>query len=320
MANRTDYIPPNSNNYYFQFDSSGTSGTGFWNCGFDTDYPQTRSGAMRFTGIAIGQGQTVSQAKLYPYANVRTGSASVKMLIEGFDEDNTADFSGGGPGSRPKTSATQTLNEDSGSTGYIGADGADVTAIVQEIVNRGGWSSGNAIGFWITDNGTTTGSGDQAVSDAYSGSFGVDSILSIRVASLPDFTPGPYSESVTGKPNKRNYGLRISKKNFDATINDISKIVMTSEQSVLKAIKNEERGWTTASNEESVSHQLKYPPMFISYYKSSNKVYLSNTNNALSGIPFTYTYTNPENISMVLDPNASDPDSWYYYIFIDENL
>ena len=106
MANEVDQTPPSADNTYTQFDG-GDSAVGFFYAGYNSVLSKTISSAARFTGIAINQGQSIKLARLYIWVGSRDGTAPVKIKLEGFDEDNTDDFSGGGPGSRPKTSASR---------------------------------------------------------------------------------------------------------------------------------------------------------------------------------------------------------------------
>lgn len=145
-------------------ESSGTFGAG--NVGGDST-----DGALRFVNIAIPQGTTINSATLY--AAVEEGGASgtsVNLNIFGIDEDNTSNFSSS-PMGRSQTSA---------STNYVSAPAQGthgtitVTSQVQEIINRTGWSSGNAMGFLAFDNG---GSNGNSISDTFG--TGIESYLSI---------------------------------------------------------------------------------------------------------------------------------------------
>lgn len=130
--------------------------TGYWVVGNDSTFGQNvEDGAIRFgpSGIALTQGQSISSAQINFYIGGRRGSGEVKMRIYGIDEDNTGAFnSGTAATARAKTTAFVDHN----TTLSVGnTSGKDVTSIVQEIINRGGWSSGNKIGFILNDNGTT---------------------------------------------------------------------------------------------------------------------------------------------------------------------
>jgi len=107
--------------------------------------------AIRFSNIKLSQGQTITRAE-FEYKNVYTsGTGDVLFKCYGIDEDNTADF-GGNPMGRTKTSASTTKSQAQISGKFNFGD--TWTSLVQEIVDRGGWSSGNAMGFIFNDNGT----------------------------------------------------------------------------------------------------------------------------------------------------------------------
>lgn len=114
-----------------------------------------RHGAFRFTGLDIPQGTTLSSADISCCAQwVGPLTTSLKYKIWGIDEDNTATF--GNPMGRDKTTAVDarqtSMNIPAGS--FFGVEVKDQ---LQEIINRAGWSSGNAAGFIIEDDGTDEG-------------------------------------------------------------------------------------------------------------------------------------------------------------------
>lgn len=109
--------------------------------------------AIRVTGVNIAQGTSIYKASLMFYVSGTNGSGNKPVKVYGIDEDNTSDF-GSSPFGRDKTTAVRSETIDSGiGTGEYWSP--DVTDEVQEILNRNGWSSGNAMGFLIFDNGTT---------------------------------------------------------------------------------------------------------------------------------------------------------------------
>lgn len=154
---------------------------GSWFVGRDVPVLNTLFGAVRFDqGIALNQSETVVSAQLNLYVGERLGSSEVRMRVYGIDEDNTDDFNTGSPGTgRPRTTAYT----DSNTTAVLGNTvGVNVKSQVEEIAARGGWSSGNAMGFIMEDNGT----GD----DNYYGetAFDASSYLSIiRSSTLASF-------------------------------------------------------------------------------------------------------------------------------------
>jgi len=126
--------------------------TGVW---YYVGYWLTRSltGVVRFRNVTIPQGATITSAYLILEAAITTEDYYVYKKIYGIDEDNTADFSSD-PTGRDKTSVS--VDWEGGDT--IGGDDyttPDISDVFQEIINRDGWSSGNSIGFFLEDNGST---------------------------------------------------------------------------------------------------------------------------------------------------------------------
>jgi hypothetical protein len=101
----------------------------------------------RFQNVTAPQGATILRAALSIVVG-GSNATSPQGLLYGHDTDNAPVFTSGtnNIGGRTPTAATVAVNQ----TG-LPFDGstfveiADVTAIVQEIVDRGGWSAGNAL-------------------------------------------------------------------------------------------------------------------------------------------------------------------------------
>ena len=118
------------------------------------------SGAARFTSVTIGQGDTITSAVFSLKAD-STYSASpnvVKIYVSAQDSDNAAaltttsgDLNASG---RPRTTAT-TVGVVTSITGGNWYD-FDITAAVQEVVDRAGWASGNALVVLIDTHEDTT--------------------------------------------------------------------------------------------------------------------------------------------------------------------
>mgnify|MGYP000032082943 CR=1 FL=1 len=124
----------------------------------DLDFAQTVV-AVRFNSIAVNQGATITNAYIEFTAEAnKTGAYDFD--IEGVDVDNSSTFSAGqNLALLTRTSASVSwTGSDSWSTNSA-YESPSLTSIVQEIVNRGGWSSGNSMSFIFN-----TGTGDR---DAY---------------------------------------------------------------------------------------------------------------------------------------------------------
>ena len=109
--------------------------------------------AVRFTNIAIPQGEDIVSAK-FEYKNVETTATDdIKFKIYGIDEDNTASFDNySNVNARDKTTEYNAKTQAASTSTFNFGD--TWTDIVQEIVDREDWESGNAMGFVFNDNGS----------------------------------------------------------------------------------------------------------------------------------------------------------------------
>ena len=95
---------------------------------------------FRFQNVTIAQGATISSAYFKPY---KSSYASVPLVIHGIDADNAAAPSAGSDLAASNfTSASVNWSSSAGSGQQTSSDIKD---IIQEIVGRSGWSSGNAL-------------------------------------------------------------------------------------------------------------------------------------------------------------------------------
>lgn len=115
---------------------------------------------IRFTGVTVPSGAIILGASIqFTVDEVTTGATS--LTIQGQAADNPATFQAvsGNVSSRSRTSAAVGWVPAPWSTvGQAGPDQRtpDLAAVVQEIINRPGWASGNAIVFAITGSGRRT--------------------------------------------------------------------------------------------------------------------------------------------------------------------
>jgi hypothetical protein len=107
-------------------------------------------GALRFENVAVSG--SVYKAEIGIHIN-DGGSQTTPVKTWGIDEDDASDFASN-PFGRTKTTAYVANSRDSG----IGDDQTwvyGVTDIFNEILGRGGWSSGNHMAFIMEDNGSS---------------------------------------------------------------------------------------------------------------------------------------------------------------------
>jgi len=166
------------------------NGVGYINnsTGFGKYNGNSEDGAIRFLNVALAQGTDIYKAELMFYIGGTTGSGDKPVNVYGIDEDNTADF-GGDPFGRPKTTAVK--NETVSSSITSGYWGTNVTDLVQEILDRGGWSSGYPMGFLILNNGA---SGTD--NDLYDSVTGIGSISYSYLRILLSNTLGSYKYTI----------------------------------------------------------------------------------------------------------------------------
>ena len=113
---------------------------------------------IRFQGVNIPNGATVENAYIQFTADESTSEATT-LTIEGQAADNPGTFTSSNYNISSRSTTTASVSWSSiPAWNTIGESGpnqqtTDLTAIVQEIVNRGGWSQGNSIVFIISGSG-----------------------------------------------------------------------------------------------------------------------------------------------------------------------
>jgi uncharacterized repeat protein (TIGR01451 family) len=115
---------------------------------------------MRFNGVNIPPGANITNAFVQFQAD-EIGSEATSLIIQGQDIDNAPTFTSatGNISSRSRTTASVSWAPVPWTT--IGEAGLaqrtpDITSVVQEIVNRSGWSSGNSLVVIISGTGHRT--------------------------------------------------------------------------------------------------------------------------------------------------------------------
>lgn len=150
---------------------------------------------IRFQNLNIPQGTTILSASIQ-FTTDETDNGSTSLTLRGQDTDNASVFTSSdyNISNRTLTSASVAWNNIP-AWNTVGQSAAnqrtpDVTAIVQEIVNRGGWNSGNAMAFVINGTGERT-------AESYNGDSSKSPVLTI----VADFTPTPPTPLPTIVPN-----------------------------------------------------------------------------------------------------------------------
>jgi len=108
--------------------------------------PQWGSG-MRFTNIAIPQGATIAEAHLTLKSYGSRDGTFVNTRISAEDVDSAVTFDSATFGARWANRTTARVDWDNISAWASAHDynSPDIKTVIQGIVNRGGWSSGNSM-------------------------------------------------------------------------------------------------------------------------------------------------------------------------------
>lgn len=113
-------------------------------------YYKEATAGFRFQTLNIDQGATITSAILRLYVEYKAGSPELR--IYGDDVDDADYFSA----SNLPTDISKTTSYVDWNPTATGSSDVDITDIVQEIVNRGSWASGNDIRFSIFNNKATS--------------------------------------------------------------------------------------------------------------------------------------------------------------------
>lgn len=153
--------------------------------------PGTRSAWLRFTSVTVPQGATILSATIAFKQGSDTDSGSVSVNIKGEAADNPSQPISNADG-RNKTRTTASVNWQPGgwtSPGTVETS-PDISAVIQEIVNRSGWASGNALQILIdrVNSGSTAYRTFRSY-DSSPGSGSESPVLTITYATSSPFIP-----------------------------------------------------------------------------------------------------------------------------------
>ncbi|MGV6816746.1 MAG: PKD domain-containing protein [Thiotrichales bacterium] len=166
---------------------------------------------LRFTGLSIPQGATISQAWIQFQADEKDSEAT-SLTIDAQAADDTSAFKTTrySISSRPRTAASTTWNPPAWNT--VGEAGPaqqtpDLSSVVAEVVARPGWQSGNAMTFIIEGTG-------KRVAESWNGDSSGAPLLHVEYSggfnNPPSVDAGP-DTSIT---------LPTTSVSLDATVND----------------------------------------------------------------------------------------------------
>jgi hypothetical protein len=159
--------------------------------GSDLELVEDRSGrqtvGIRFQSVAIPAGAMISSAYIqFQVDEVNSGDAQLVIRGQAADDASTFDNVSGDISSRSVTNALSGWSPpDWPDVGVAGVDQRtpNIAAVVQEIVNRSGWSSGNSLAVIITGSGERT-------AESFDGDESGAPLLHIEYSVIPP-TPTP---------------------------------------------------------------------------------------------------------------------------------
>lgn len=226
---------------------------------------------IRFSSVNIPQGSTINSATLKGYTSSvggQGGSEVVRIKIYGIDEDNTNDFSSDPTGRTTTTAAVDWDITPSPST--ASHTSGSITTIVQEIVNRDGWDSGNSIGFLLKDDGS------DAVTQrwySYEGDSTKDFELTVTWTAPTTTTTTTTTTSVSSSISSSSststsssstttapsMGIKITKSGRDVSSTTLDDFYMDSRYPLLK-VHSYGTFTTGITGETTIEHNLGYIP------------------------------------------------------------
>jgi uncharacterized protein YjiK len=138
---------------------------------------------MRFNGVAVPRGATILDAYVQ-FKVQKATSVATSLLVQGEASDHAAAFVNESQNisSRPRTAAVVSWSPPPWLTvGDAGPDQrtSDITAVIQEVVGRPGWASGNALAIIVTGSG-------QRVAESYNGDAAGAPLLHVAWSVIPD--------------------------------------------------------------------------------------------------------------------------------------
>jgi hypothetical protein len=118
------------------------TGSGYGNC----------TGGFRFQNVTIPRGSIINSAYLRVRATDNT-SVALNLKVSADRVDNSVDFSSSSnrPSNRTRTTAQVDWDISSGWNSGTTYDSPNIGTVVQEIVNRTGWSSGNSLSIIVAN-------------------------------------------------------------------------------------------------------------------------------------------------------------------------
>ena len=150
---------------------------------------------LRFNGVTIPRGATITRAYVQFQVD-ETTSIATSLTIQGQAIDNAPTFASStfNVSSRARTAASVSWSPPAWTVN--GQQGLDqqtpsITSVIQEIVNRSGWSSGNSLALIITGTG-------ERVAESYNGLASAAPLLRVEYSTGPNTAPTASNVTISG--------------------------------------------------------------------------------------------------------------------------
>ncbi len=140
---------------------------------------------LRFQNVTVPQGATISNAYIRFRADENDGAGSqLNIYIAAQDIDNAPTFTTANYNLSGRTFTTAQYTWPDGSvpawTNPNLYDTPDISAVVQEVVDRGGWANGNSMAFFLWSD---IGESSERVADSYEGGYPAELIFDYTIPS-----------------------------------------------------------------------------------------------------------------------------------------
>lgn len=201
-------------------DARNVSGNGTFNSTVVTQHLGILSSTdywngFRWLNVTVPQGATITSATIDLFSAGVSAGTTVELIFYGVDEDDAATFANNTdnkPEGKARTTAsvTKTITVANwSSTGFQSGSNIDVKDLVQEIVNRPGWTSGNALAIVGHDNGST-GTNSYVGHSTYDRAADRGAKLSIEYEDTPPATDIAFDAASEATANSYNTSLSWS--------------------------------------------------------------------------------------------------------------
>lgn len=121
---------------------------GFWRCFSNTTLSSAFDGLCRFTSVTVPKGATIDAADCTLLMNdITQDDADLSIFCE--DTDDAATMGSGTNDLTNRTRTTASTAWVQSSIGLISVTTPDIASAVQEVVDRAGWASGNALAVYF---------------------------------------------------------------------------------------------------------------------------------------------------------------------------